>query len=434
MKGIYILIAVVVFASLRLYLRRRKKGATTRIARWQPSSDVALVAGREIRERIKTRAFRIATLVVLVAIAAAVIIPVVERGHTTTVRIGVVGGITSSLRTNATLAATQDSAKVRLTPEKSSSAAEAALRAGKLDLVVVGTRELVVERAFGPTDVSPLAYVTESLARSLGSEAELIKAGIPLSQAARLSRPLVLPVSSLKPASHRSTSTITSVYVLIFTYILLTQYGMWILLGVVEEKSNRIVEVILAAVTPLRLLAGKVIGTGLVALAQAAVFVGFAIALAEVTGSDLVKGTAASGLAIGFVWLILGYAFYCWLYAAVGSLIDRQDQVQTVALPVQLPVLLGYIVSFTAVGTTNPSLLIKVLAYLPITAPFAMPVLVSVGAASWWQDSAAALISVFSTIALARLAAAIYSRAILRSGRRIKARELVARGRQSATA
>ena len=98
---------------------------------------------------------------------------------------------------------------------------------------------------------------------------------------------------------------------------------------------------------------------------QAVTIVVVAVVVAEAAGSTLVKGAAVSGLVVGFVWLLLGYAFDRWLYAAIGSLVERPDQVQTVALPVQLPLLFGYIVSLTAIGTTNPSLLIRVLAYFP---------------------------------------------------------------------
>ena len=82
---------------------------------------------------------------------------------------------------------------------------------------------------------------------------------------------------------------------------------------------------------------------------------------------------------------MLGYAFYCWLYAAAGSTAERQDQVQTLALPLSLPILIAYIYSITVASSGNPSFLFKVLAYFPPTAPFAMPVLVGLDQVAWWQ-------------------------------------------------
>ena len=80
-------------------------------------------------------------------------------------------------------------------------------------------------------------------------------------------------------------------------FVLLSQYSAWILIGVVEEKSSRVVEVLLGTMRSVELLTGKVLGIGLAALAQAALIVGFALLLAEAVGSNLLKGTAPLELA-----------------------------------------------------------------------------------------------------------------------------------------
>jgi ABC-2 type transport system permease protein len=208
---------------------------------------------------------------------------------------------------------------------------------------------------------------------------------------------------------------------------MLSQYNTWILVGVMEEKSSRVIEVLLAAVRPIRLLTGKVLGIGLVALAQASVIVIFALLLAKSVGSDLLHGTAPMVLLSTLVWLILGYAFYCWVYAAGGSLVERQDQVQSLALPLSLPIIFGYVMALTAAASGNASPFFKVLGYLPPTAPFAMPVLVGLGEVAWWQFFISAAISVVCTVGVARLAAVIYRRAILRTGGRVKLRALLTR-------
>lgn len=85
-----------------------------------------------------------------------------------------------------------------------------------------------------------------------------------------------------------------------------------------EEKSSRIVEVLLAAITPARLLAGKVLGIGLAAFVQAGAAVATAVALAKATHSDALAGITPPIVASTLAWLILGYAFYSWVYAAAG--------------------------------------------------------------------------------------------------------------------
>jgi len=129
------------------------------------------------------------------------------------------------------------------------------------------------------------------------------------------------------------------------------------------------------------------------------------------------------------VWLVLGYAFYCWVYAAAGSMAERQDQIQSLALPLSLPIIFGYIFALTTASTGSASAFFTVLAYVPLTAPFAMPVLVSFGTVSWWEFAASAAISIASTVAVAHLAAGIYRRAILRTGGRVKFRDVLPRPR-----
>ena len=210
-------------------------------------------------------------------------------------------------------------------------------------------------------------------------------------------------------------------------FILLQQYLVWTLIGVAEEKSSRVVEVLLATVRPIQLLAGKVLGIGLVALAQAGLFVVFALVLAKSVGSSLLNGTAPLEIASTLVWFLLAYAFYSWVYAAAGSLAERQDQLQSLTFPLSLPVLLGYITSLVVASSGNTSPFFDVLAYFPPTAPFAMPVLVGLGQATWWEFTASALLSLVATVAVAKVAAGVYRRAILRTGGRVRLREVTSR-------
>jgi ABC-2 type transport system permease protein len=196
-----------------------------------------------------------------------------------------------------------------------------------------------------------------------------------------------------------------------------------------EEKSSRVAEVLLSTVRPARLLTGKVLGIGVAAFAQAGLIVTFALILAKAVGSTLMHGSEPLAVAASLTWLLLGYAFYCWVYAAAGSMAERRDQVQTLALPLSLPILFGYAISLATITGGTPSTFYRVLAYLPPTAPFAMPTLVSFGGVTWWQFAASVAISIAATLAVARFAAVVYRKSILRTGRRVGVRELVRTGR-----
>jgi ABC-2 type transport system permease protein len=195
-------------------------------------------------------------------------------------------------------------------------------------------------------------------------------------------------------------------------------------MGVMQEKASRVVEVLLATVRPVQLLGGKVLGIGLVALGQAALIVATAFIVSKAVGSSLLNGTGPVLILSDLIWLVLGYSFYCWLYAAAGSMAERQDQVQTLALPLSLPILIAYVYSITVASTGNPSLLFKVLAYFPPTAPFAMPVLVGLDQVAWWQFLISCALAIAGTAVMAWFAAGVYRRAVLQSGQRVSVRSL----------
>lgn len=383
-----------------------------------------VVAGREIRQRLRGRAFRGATALLLVGVAAAIVIPVAIKGKPHVQQVGVVGAPTASLRGAVTAAAVSVKADVDLVPEADAAAADAALRSGRIDVAIIGDR-LVVKRAPSSGNTARTATFVRALAQVLGVDKAVRAAGLTAGQVARIAGAEPAPTAALEPARTSTTGRATAVIGLVVLMIMLTQYLSWTLIGVMEEKSSRVVEVLLAAVRPLQLLTGKVIGIGAVVFAQAGIVAAFALVLARAVGSDLLRGTAPLVLISTVLWLLLGYAFYCWLYAAAGSMAERQDQVQSLAIPLALPILAGYVLSVTVVGSGDSAATwFQVLAYLPPTAPFAMTALVGLGSATWWQFALSALLTAASTVAVARLAATVYRRAILRTGRRVRLREV----------
>jgi len=434
-----IVAAVVVVVAVRLWLRRRNRSSATSSAGTALgpfTSDVALVAAREVRERVRGRIFRVGTVLILAVVAAAIVIPTLRKGKSEPAQIGVVGTLSPAQHDTVTASAASIGTAVQVVAEPNIDAARADLRSGHIDLALVDGQELVVNKAIGPTDTSDLAQFARALADNLGVARAFAAAGLTAGQEAELAHPAPLPVASLQAASStKSANHGTSLVGLILIFVMLTQYNTWVLIGVMEEKASRVVEVLLAAIRPIELLTGKVLGIGLVAIAQAALIVVFALGVADAVGSDLLHGSAPLVLASTLVWLVLGYAFYSWVYAAAGSMAERQDQVQSLAFPLSLPIIFGYITSLTAIGSTNPATWFKVLAYLPPTAPFAMPVLVGLGAATWWEFAASAALSVVCTVGVARVAAVIYRRAILRTGRRVRLPEVLARsGHKTANA
>lgn len=434
MKAAPIIGAVVVaIAIIRLRVRRSRGGRRSTVSplgslarrawgRWN-LCDTGLVAGREVRERLRGRVFRVVTIFLFAVVAAAVIIPTIHSGGNQSTKVGVVGG-SASLKAELHGLAESTGLHVQLVSEPDPARARAALGAGRLGMVVEPDK-ILVKKPISASDTSAGARYVREVSLSLGAKRAFARAGLSPTQAAIVGGAKPLRVESLEPGKKsKTTSETTALLGVILIFIILTQYLTWTLMGVMEEKASRVVEVLLATVRPIQLLAGKVIGIGVVALAQAAALVVFALLLAKAVGSSIVQGSTPLVVVATLAWLVLGYAFYSWLYAAAGSLAERQDQVQSLALPLSAPMVFGYIVSLIGVGSGNVSLLVKVLAYLPPTAPFAMPTLVGAGAATWWEYLLSAAISVGCTVLVARLAARVYRSAVLQTGGRVRLRQL----------
>jgi len=390
---------------------------------------VGMVAGREVRERIRGRIFRIGTLVLLIAVAAAIIIPTFHSNGSsgaTRQTVGIVGSSSAQLKQVIESAGTQSQDKVKIVPEPSLAAAKTALLANKIDLAVIGGNRILLNLPASASSSPADPTLVTNLADYLGVLKAYEVGGLTPEQARVIDSAKSVPVKTLRP-NPKPTTNGTSAFGLVLLFFMLTQYNTWILIGVMQEKSSRVVEVLLATLRPLQLLGGKVLGIGLVALGQAALVVGFALILATAVGSSLLHGTATLVLLCQLLWLVLGYAFYCWVYAAAGSTAERQDQVQTLALPLSIPILVGYVFALTVASSGHPDLVFKIFAYLPPTAPFCMPVLVGLSQVTWWEFVASVLISIAGTFAMAIFAARIYRRAVLRTGARVSVRQLVTR-------
>jgi ABC-2 type transport system permease protein len=440
MVPILILAASVLFAVFRrVILPRRSSTRVTRGPRRRPalpaltallaaSGDVGLVAAREVRQRIGGRVFRVGTVLMLTAAAAAIVVPVLERGAHTE-RVGVVGALSAPARAAVVSAGTSVGDTVHLVGVSDAAAARAALRSGRIDVAVIDGGQVVVKKPVPASNTSSTAELARALARTVGSDEAVRAAGLSAAQVTALAGARPLPVRSLEPGGISTATRSAAIAGLILLFLMLTQYNTWTLVGVMEEKASRVIEVLLAAVGPAKLLSGKVLGIGVVVFAQAALVVAFSIGLAHAVGSDLVHGSAPGVLVSALVWLVFGYAFYSWVYAAAGAMIERQAQVQALAFPLALPIIFAYFMATTALASGAPSTFFEALAYVPPTAPFVVPVLVALGAITWWQFAISMALIVAATVAIARLATGVYRTATLRTGARVRLRDLVPRPR-----
>ena len=344
----------------------------------RPARMTWLVARRELRQRAKTRAFAISTVVLVIAVALGVALPAILSRNAKPERIGYVGGNAATTTGIIAEAGRLAGVKTVAVPQPSVAAAEAALRSGDLSAVLVGDTEVLVKQV-------PLGGVSGGLA-TLAQVAGLSKLveTVP-GAAAAVAHGIALPVRGLEPPSKPLSSRLTGLFTVILVWVMISVYGSQIALGIGEEKGSRIAEVLLSSLRPIQLLVGKVTGIGLLALAQAAAMVIAFVVAGFASGSDLVHGAAIGIVLTGGVFVVLGYAFYCTAFAAAGSLVSRQSDVNSTILPVQLPLIIAYILSYTVIYANSANVFYHVLGFFPPTAPIAMPVLYASGDVPLWQ-------------------------------------------------
>jgi ABC-2 type transport system permease protein len=382
---------------------------------------VWLVAKREIREATRANAFRVTLIISAVALAAIIVIANLGSGGTDTQDVVVAGPDTADRVTGIEQLGAAAGIDLRVTGVPDDAAARAAVDDEQADVAVSADGTQLTTRK--PVDLggdSELATLLNVLRPSLALDNGLRAAGLTPDQAAAVRDtppPQITSVRAEDPdeidTSKIAAATITN----ILLFILLQTYGQWVLQGVTREKASRVVEVLLAMITPRQLLVGKITGIGVVALLHAAVLIVVALVTSRVMGVDLTSGVSPGDLAVAAVWFVLGYSLYCSAFAAAGSLVSRVEDSQSVAFPIMLPLLFGYIASFSAAG--GASTLLWVLAFIPPTAVVAMPTLYAIGAAEPWMVVVSMALTVVAIVLVALVASKVYERSVLHSGRKM---------------
>lgn len=206
------------------------------------------------------------------------------------------------------------------------------------------------------------------------------------------------------------------------TFLLLQTWGSFMMMGVIEEKSSKVVEVLLSQVRPPTLLAGKVLGLGILAILQMVIFAaGILIALLLVQDIEIPSGVWTT-VPLLVVTFMLGFAFYSALFAAVGSTVSRQEDAVSAQLPAMIPLFAGYFIAFASIN--NPeSIGLTIASFVPVTSPIVLPFRTALTDVPAWQTILALVILAVSAYLVLQLAGQIYRYTLLRSGSRVKLKD-----------
>ncbi len=373
---------------------------------------VFLTARREIRERAASRVFIGSTLLQVAIVVAIVVVASMTTGRTDTYSVGVTG---AEARAVATAAQAQQRAfdvklEVRLTGEP---AARAQVEDGKLDVALSGDRMLT-----GRAPSETLTALLQQANRDVSGARQLRGDGLSGPQIRAALEPEPLTVQELGEESSGGVAFLAS----LLLYIAIISYGVAVATGVVQEKASRVVEVILSTIRPVHLLAGKVLGIGLLGLGQLLVIVGAAVAAAVPTGAlELPESTASTAVLVG-VYFVLGYLVYACMYAISGAIVSSQEDVNSSSAPLTIVLIAGYLVS-VSVADRPDSTLAVVASFVPPLAPMIVPSRAAQDALPAGELALSLALMVLAAAALLWLAARVYDRSVLRMGAPLKLRE-----------
>jgi ABC-2 type transport system permease protein len=370
------------------------------------------IAKREIFTRVKTKSFLVSLLVTVVAVVAAILVPHFINTDQVT-KVAVTGKI--SWYSADKLADLQIETR-EIAPD--SDLKEIFLND---DIALIITPEkLVLQKPI--EELPPSVREIIAQVQSQYSQSKAVDAAqLTLKQVEALNSVTPLQVTALEqPKKPKSQAAIGfAVAGVLLTFLIVQTYGSWVLMSVIEEKSSRVVEVLLSTMRPVELLVGKVSGIFILTVGHALSIIIAAVVALYSVNSALLSDITPARLAMSGVWMLMGYAVYAWMFAAAGSLCTRMQDAQSVMTPIMIPLIFGYIVGIGDASSGQVSQISRMLSYFPLTSPFLMPLRIALNDVSALKIALSLFISICSIILLAFIAAKIYKRGVLQTSEKL---------------
>lgn len=395
----------------------------------QRLSTIWTIAYRELATRARSKAFRISTAVLLLSLVLGIVVPAWAMRGTTRYTVAVVTAQQPALQPDIAAAiaaqAVASGVTVSVRAAADRATAVALVEAGTVDAAVVGavvgasgSGEIVWSNA----DKSRLAPVLASALTQVAIGERARALGLSPAQLAGLFAPAEPTVTRLHARPDRTAQTVIALIGVILLFVALNFYGTFVLTGVVEEKSSRVVEVLLARVPPADLLAGKVLGIGVLGIGQFAALGAVAAATLQIVQPPQLPVGTVPLIAGVVLWFVLGYSFYSVLYGAMGALASRTEDAQVAAAPITAFLLLAYFGAFTAIA--NPTgWWITTASLFPPTAPIYMPLRVALTDVPAWQVAVAIVLMTGAILALVRVGGRLYRGGVLHTAGRLRIRQ-----------
>jgi ABC-2 type transport system permease protein len=397
--------------------------AKTPDVRLSSAAAIGLVASREINTRLRSKAYLISTVVMLFLIIASTLVIKLLSGDAADSNVGVTGP-TTQLSTPLKASATAIGQTVETTDVASEADGRAKVADGSIDALLIGdgkNLQVVVKKDLDGKLESSLNVLAQQLALNqqivgLGGNPAQVEAAV---AGAKVD---IQPME--KPFDYNGQQLVLGIIAGILIYMSLLINGQMVAQGVVEEKTSRVVELLLSTIRPWQLMAGKVLGIGTIGLIQMVLIGGVGVASGLATGVLTISLSAALGTVIWLiVWFLLGFLMYSIVFAALGALVSRQEDVGGAITPALMFVIAGYVVGVSVLPSDPSNSFVEVLSIIPVFAPTLMPMRLAMGGVPVWE----AVLSVALVAALIPIliwfAGRIYGNAVMRTGAKVKLRD-----------
>lgn len=346
-----------------------------------------LVAEREIGSKLRSKAFVISTAVLILAALASVLWGGFTAGNAAS------SGIPVAV-TSQTQSAVSTLDGLEVTVADSDDAARALVADGTVDAALVSGSS---EASFDFTVV--------------------VKDSVPSTLLQMLSE--TPPVDRIEPGSNAA-DILRYFIALAFGIVFLiaaTTFGGTIAQSVVEEKQTRVVEILISAIPVRALLAGKVLGNTILAMAQIVLLAAVAVIGLAVTDQAGVLDALGAPIAWFAIFFLFGFVLLAALFAAAAAMVSRQEDIGATTTPITMLIMAPY---FLVIFFNDNPVVLTVMSYVPFSAPVGMPLRMYLGDAQWWEPVLSLLILLVSCVAAIAVAARIYQNSLLRMGARVK--------------
>jgi ABC-2 type transport system permease protein len=348
-----------------------------------------LVAEREIRMRLRSKAFLVSSGILLLLVVGGIIAMSVFGANQSLTKIAAVGSAVTKVEATEAFDVTEAA-----TVEE----AEELVRDGSVEAAVIPSEGAVGLTVIGldstPTTVVSLLSATPQ-------------------------------VEILDPSDQNQgvVYLVAIAFGALFLSSALT-FGTMIAQSVVEEKQTRIVEILMATIPVRALLAGKIVGSSILAFGQIVL-----IALAAgiglvVTGQNILLGEVGPSIVWFVVFFAAGFVMLAAMFAAAGALVSRQEDMNTSITPITTLLMVPY---FAVIFFYDNPFVLSIMSYVPFSAPIGMPLRVFLGIAEWWEPLLSLAILIGSTLVVIALGSRIYENGLLRMGAPVKLKDALSK-------